>query len=495
MVLSDDTSDHTRPPVAPAAAPPDPGGGATPPTPEPTPASVLEVGFDGRVGPVQTGVMAIQNVFAIVGMFLFPAVLGTSLGLRPDATAALYGATFVVTGLGTVLQAVMGLRLPIVLGPWAATLAGLVAAGKVAGPGAAFGSLFVAALIWVVLSVPVRGLSVVGFLGRSFRDPMLYGGVVLIAMTSLTTVTVTNWLGTPGRPGFGPAAWVGGAVALLVSFGILALVRGPLRSMAMLCGIALGAVVYALFTPISFARVVSSPWLFVPHLFPFGLSVSPLLVVLFFLLLMTGVTNSLALYNVAAEWGGEQLRGRRMAWGIFGQSIATAVGSVLGTFSTTVYPDNLAIVRTSRIGSRWVTFWAGLILLVGGFISKFDEFFVSIPSNVIAAAAVVLFGVIAASGLESMSRVKWDQLNFLVFGPAFLLSIGGLFITEPTLAAFPLVVRQILTQPLFTGPVLLFASYLLVEKVIRPRQAARVGRVDGARDVPVAAGEERMSPA
>ncbi|MCW2720194.1 solute carrier family 23 protein [Pseudonocardia sp.] len=432
--------------------------------------SVLDVPFDGRVGPVQTGVMAIQNVFAIVGMFLFPAILGAGLGLHPDVVTDLYGATFVVTGLGTVLQAVMGLRMPIVLGPWAATLAGLVAAAKVAGPGAAFGSFFVAALIWAVLSVPVRGLSVVGYLGRMFRDPLLYGGVVLIAMTSLTTVTVTNWLGTPGSPGFGPAAWIGGAVAMVVSFAILALVRGPLRSMAMLCGIAAGAVVYAVMTPVSFARVGASPWLYTPHLFPFGMSVSRVLVVMFFLLLMTGVTNSLALYNVAAEWSGEQLRGRRMAWGIFGQSIATLAGSMLGTFSTTVYPDNLAIVRTSRVGSRRVTLWAGIILLVGGFVAKFDAIFVSIPSNVVAAAAVVLFGVIAASGIESMSRVKWDQLTMLVFGPPFLLSIGGLFISAPTLASFPLIIRQILPQPLFTGPVLLFVLYLLVEKVIRPRR-------------------------
>src|SRR5262249_16355919 len=160
----------------------------------------------------------------------------------------LYGATFVVTGLGTVLQAVLGLRMPIVLGPWAATLAGLIAAGKVAGPGTAFGSFFVAAMIWVGLSIPIRNLAVVGYLGRMFRGPLLYGGVVLIAMTSLTTVTVTNWLGAPGKPGFGPASWLGGAVAMIVSFLILALVRGPLRSMAMLCGIALGAVVYTLFS-------------------------------------------------------------------------------------------------------------------------------------------------------------------------------------------------------------------------------------------------------
>jgi xanthine/uracil permease len=432
--------------------------------------SQLKVSFDGTVGWLQHTVMTIQNVFAIVGMFLFPAVLSASLHLSPAATAELYGVTFVVGGLGTVLQAVMGLRMPIVLGPWAASLAGLIAAGKVAGLGTAFGSFFVAALIWAVLALPIPGFSAVGYVGRLFRHPLLFGGVVLIAMTTLTSVTVVNWVGAPGSPGFGAPAWIGGGVAIVVSFVILLLVRGPARSTAMLCGVVVGALAWALFRPISFARVGSAPWLLTPHLFGFGFHVNPALVVLFFLLLMTGVTNSLALYNVAAEWEGVELPGRRMSWGILGQSLSTVLAAVLGTFSITVYPDNLAIVRTSRIGSRWITMSTGLLLLVGGFILKFDEIFVSIPSNIIAAAAVVLFGVILASGLESLSRVKWDQLTLLVIGPPFMLAIGGLFVTQEATAHYPLIVKTILSQPLFTGPVLLLVLFLLVEKVIRPRR-------------------------
>lgn len=444
-----------QPPQAPAAA----GTG-----------SLLRVPFDGTVGWVQHSVMTIQNVFAIVGMFLFPAVLGASLELDPTTTAQLYGVTFVVTGLGTVTQAVLGLRLPIVLGPWAATLAGLIAAGKIDGPGAAFGSFFVAALVWAVLSLPIPGLSAVGYVGRLFRNPLLFGGVVLMSMTTLTSVTVVNWIGTPGSKGFGAPAWAGGAVAIVVSFVILLVVRGPARSSAMLCGIVAGALVWSAFSPISFARVGSSPWLLTPRLFSFGFSVDPALVVLFVLLLMTAVTGSLAMYNVAAEWGGIELPGRRMSWGIFGQSLTSVVAAALGTFSVCVYPDNLAIVRTSRIGSRWITFSSGVLLLAGGFVLKFDAIFVSIPSNVIAAAAVVLFGVIAASALETLGRVHWDQLNLLVIGPPFMLSLGGLFVTQETTAHYPLLVRTIIAQPLFTGPVLLLLLHLLVEKVIRPRR-------------------------
>jgi xanthine/uracil permease len=445
-----------------------PGATASPATP------ALKVGFDERVSPLQTGVMTLQNIFAVTGMFLFPAVLGSTLHLPAATVAELYGATFIVTGIGTVINSAFGLRLPVVLGPWAPMLTGLIGAAKISGLGAAFGSMFVASLIWLVISLPIPGFSIVANLARMFRAPILYGGVVLILMTSLTDVTVVNWLGTPGTPGFGKASWIGGGVAILVTFAILVLVRGSVRSVAMLCGIVVGVIVYAFIGHVSFARVGQSPWLFNFHLFPFGFSVSPLLVVLFFLLLMTSVSNSLALYNVTAEWSGADLRGRRMAWGIFGQSVSAVVASILGTFSSTTYPSNLAIVRASRVGSRWVTVTTGIVMIVGGSILKFDAIFVSIPSNVIAASSIILFGVLAMSAVESLSRVKWDQLNFLVLGPAFMISIGGLFVATSTLAHFPLIVRQIFSQPLLDGPVLLVILHLVVNHVVRPRLAESV---------------------
>ncbi|HSZ40145.1 MAG TPA: solute carrier family 23 protein [Trebonia sp.] len=468
------------------------------PTPEgisstrtPPAVTALKVGFNDRVPPLQLSVMTLQNIFAVTGMFLFPAVLGTSLHLAPSAVAELYGATFIVTGIGTVINSAFGLRLPVVLGPWAPMLSGLVSAAKLSGLGSAFGSLFVAALIWVVLSIPVGGFSVVGYMGKLFRAPILYGGVILILMTSLTDVTVVNWLGTPGSAGFGKASWIGGGVALIVTFAILACVRGPVRSVAMLCGIAAGVIVYAIIGHVSFARVGTSPWLFDFKPFPFGFAVNPLLVVLFFLLLMTSVSNSLALYNVTAEWSGAELNGRRMAWGILGQSITAVAAALFGSFSSTTYPSNLAIVRASRVGSRWVTVTTGIVMIIGGSILKFDAIFVSIPSTVIAASAVILFGVLAMSAIESLSRVSWDQLNFLVLGPAFMISIGGLFVTTATLAQFPLIVRQLLAQPLLDGPVLLVLLHLLVNHVIRPRLAEEAE--PPAENVPVTSGAPEVT--
>jgi len=430
---------------------------------------LLLVPFDGRVPWVQGTLMTLQNCFAIVGMFLFPAVLGATIGLKPEQVAELYGVTFIATGFGTLLQSTIGLKMPIVIGPWAATLAGLLAVAKGYGLGAAFGSLFVAGLIWTVLALPIPHYSPIGYIARAFRAPILYGGIVIIGIASLTNITVVNWIGNPKQPGFGAANWFGGLAAILVITALIVLTRGFIRSAAMLFGIIAGALVYAIFTPISFAGVTHTKWVTVPTAFSYGFSVNWMLVILFFLLLAPAVITSLGYYNVLAEWADVRLTGHRMAWGVFGLSLAGVLSAALGTFTLSVYPDNLAIVRSSRVGSRWVTAAAGGLLIIAGFITKFDALFTAIPSNVIGAAAVVLFGILFMAGVAAVSRVQWDQLNMLVVGLPFMLSIGGLFVSPTVIAGYPLIAREIITQPLFTGPILLVILDLTINKYLRPR--------------------------
>lgn len=431
------------------------------------PGSMLDVPFDGRVGWFQHAVLTVQNIFAIVGMFLFPAVVGAAAHLKPDQVVMLYGATFMITGFGTLLQSTVGLKLPIVVGPYAGSLVGLVAVGKELGLGTAFGSMFIAALIWTVLSIPIPRVSLIAAIGRIFRDPIVYGGLVIIGMTNLTTITVVNWIGTPLQPGFGAANWVGGGVAIVAITLLIIFARGLLRSSAMLIGIILGTAAYAIFHPINFGVIAHAPWFTVPTVFQFGFQVNAVPVILFLFLLFP--LGSLGQYNIAAEWGKEHLSEQRMAWGVFGMMFASTVGAALSAFTLSPYPDNLAIVRSSRIGSRWITATAGVVLIIIGFIPKIDSFFVAIPSNVIGAAAVVLFGILLMAGVHAVSKVEWDQMNMIVVGLPFMLGIGGLFVAPTTIAHYPLLVREVITQPLFTATILLIILHLFVNKLVRPR--------------------------
>ena len=110
-------------------------------------------------------------------MFVFPGLLGRSFNMPPEQIAYLYGMTFAVCGVITVLQSVLLLRLPIMQGPYAGSFAAMMAVGHLQGGGlgAAYGSFFVASLIWCALTMPVRRISFIGLFARFLRAPIISG--------------------------------------------------------------------------------------------------------------------------------------------------------------------------------------------------------------------------------------------------------------------------------------------------------------------------------
>ena len=148
---------------------------------EVTNASAFDVGVNDRLPAGQLAILGLQHVFGMTGMFVFPGLLGRSFNLTAERIAYLYGMTFVVCGIITVLQSVWLLRLPIIQGTYAGNFAALLAVGHMQsgtqneGLGAAYGSFFVASLIWCLLSIPIRRFSFIGFFARFLRAPMISG--------------------------------------------------------------------------------------------------------------------------------------------------------------------------------------------------------------------------------------------------------------------------------------------------------------------------------
>ncbi|MDA8271875.1 MAG: hypothetical protein M0Z39_10860, partial [Actinomycetota bacterium] len=159
---------------------------------------LLDVPFNARVPWAQHFFLSVQNMLVMAGLFLFPGLFGVTFHLKPTEIATLYGAAFVVVGFGTVLQGVLFLNMPMVLGPWSGSLAGLLVTGKLYGLGTAFGSLVIAAAIITVLSIPITGASITQRVASVFNAPILSGGIVFITGIGLTQIGVVNWIGTPG---------------------------------------------------------------------------------------------------------------------------------------------------------------------------------------------------------------------------------------------------------------------------------------------------------
>ncbi|MEU4672298.1 solute carrier family 23 protein [Amycolatopsis sp. NPDC023774] len=425
--------------------------------PETPPVPIFDIGIDDKVKISSSIGLGVQNILGMAGLLIFPALIGTAFKLSATDTAYLYGVTFMTSGLVVILQSVFLLRLPIVQGPYAGSLAALLAVGHgKGGLGAAFGSMVVAGLIWCVLAIPLKKYGLITYLSKFVRDPIICGVLVLILATQLTSTALPNVLGTPGSPGFPGMNLVSGSVTALVVILLTLLPKGTvLRRGAVLVAVIVGTVVYALFEPTHFAGVVHNVGFTVPRIFPFGFAVQGDLVVIFFITLLPAIAESIATYDIVAGWGRQELSGYRVSQGVFGEVLGSTVGAVFGGMSTLAYPDNIGLLRVTKVGSRYVTLATGVILLVLGGLGPFDHLLQAVPLPVLAAAGTVLFGVLFASAIDTLAGVHWSRDNLMLAGFPFITAIGGLFVPPATMKVLPQVVQLILQQPLILGTVLL----------------------------------------
>lgn len=441
------------------------------------PQHVFDIGINERLTPSQFLLLGLQNVFGMTGMFVFPGFLGYQLELPPEQIAYLYGMTFIVCGIITILQSVFLLRLPIAQGPYAGSFAALLTVGHLDnghGLGVAYGSFFVASLIWCALSLPIRGRSVISIFARYLRVPIISGMMVMLIMIQIASVSLPNWIGLPTSPGFPTVNLLSGAVAVAAI--VVAMLWGGqrFRRIAILIGLALGTLSYTLFNPISLAPVISAPLVVTPKLFPFGYGVRVDLVIVFLLVLIPAGMGSMALYQTVADWGGEKLSPGRMSEGILGVGIGSVVAGLFGGFSTIVYPDNIGMLRTTRVGSRYATLAAGLLLIIFGACVKFDMLLVVVPLPVISGAATLLFGIVFMHGVHILAQVEWDDRRLIAAGLAFLVGLGGLFLTPQTQEAMPLVLRMIFQQPVISGGLTLVVLHSLLCSTPARRDASAV---------------------
>ena len=425
---------------------------------------VFDIGINDKLSAQQMLVMAAQNIFGMTGMFVFPSLFGRAFGMPNEQIAYIYGMTFLVSGFITVFQSVGLLRLPIVHGPYVGSFIALMVLGHIPGMGlgVAYGSFFVAAVIWALLAIPVRGISFLALFGRLFQTPMISGVMVILLMVQIASVSVPVWIGHPPSPGFGVINVIAGFVGVVAFVGMT--LRGGIwfRRGAILAGLVLGTLAYSFFLPISFAPVVAAPWLVVPKLFPFGFEVRMDAVIVFLLVLVPCSITTMSLYQVVADWGREKITPLRMSEGCFAAALGGILAAVLGSFSTTVYPDNMGMLRSTRVGSRYGTLAAGVLLVVLGSCVKFDMLLVIIPTAVLAGVATVLFGIVMVHGIHLLSGITWSDRNLVIAGTALMTGLGGLLVEPEIAKVLPLIVQLMLKQPAVSGGLTLLVLYALL---------------------------------
>src|SRR5947209_7003742 len=229
--------------------------------------------------------LALQHVLVMyAGAVAVPLIIGRALKLPPEDVAFLISADLFACGLATLVQCVgfpgVGIRLPVMMGVTFASVSPMLAM-------AAAPDIGLLGIYGSVIAAGVFGILVAPFVSRLLPlfPPVVTGTIILVIGISLMRVGI-NWAGgglpTLGRMVDGQmgqfanpsyAALDGLGVALFVLLVILGLIRwgkGFLANIAVLLGIIAGAVLAAALGKMSFAKVVSAPWVDVVTPFHFG---------------------------------------------------------------------------------------------------------------------------------------------------------------------------------------------------------------------------------
>jgi uracil permease len=113
---------------------------------------------------------------------------------------------------------------------------------------------------------------------------------------------------------------------------------------------------------------------------------------------------------------------------LLGDGLSTMLSGVCGSCPTTTYGENIGVMAITRVYSVWVVGGAGAISFAMAFFGKVSGAVQTIPTPVIGGISMMLFGVIAASGLRMLIEAKVDyskSRNLLLSAIVFVTGISG----------------------------------------------------------------------
>ncbi|MFR8086246.1 MAG: solute carrier family 23 protein, partial [Leuconostoc gelidum] len=110
-----------------------------------------------------------------------------------------------------------------------------------------------------------------------------------------------------------------------------------------------------------------------------------------------------------------------------GDGTASVVAGLIGGPAVTSYGENIGVMQLSRVYSVWVIGGAAFFAITFSFIGKLSALISTIPGAVTGGVGFMLYGVIAAAGLQVIvdNKVDYSQKrNLMIAAPILVVGIG-----------------------------------------------------------------------
>ncbi|MGH3440164.1 MAG: nucleobase:cation symporter-2 family protein, partial [Sciscionella sp.] len=394
---------------------------------------------DQRLPARQLLAYGLQHILTMYGGIIAPPlIVGAAAGLSGAQLGLLVTATIFVSGLATVLQTLgvplIGSKLPLVQGASFAAVSTMAAiATRSHGLAAVFGATIAGGLVGLLASI---------FFGKVVRffPPVVTGSVITVIGLSLLPVAF-GWAsgGTEGGGTGGSMAGIGLAgLTLLIILLLSRLGRGAISRLSILLGIVIGTGIAAALGKADFSDVGSGAMFSLPHPLSFGVpQFEPAAVLSMVIVIFVVLTETTADILAVGEIVGTDVDARRVGDGLRADMVSTTLSPLLGGFTCSAFAQNVGLVALTGIKSRFAVATGGGILVLLGLFPVLGRVIAAVPLPVLGGAGIVLFGSVAASGIRTLSSVKFDgTLNLVIVATA--ISFGIIPVAMPNFwKAFP----------------------------------------------------------
>ncbi|CAL9638814.1 nucleobase:cation symporter-2 family protein [Streptomyces sp. enrichment culture] len=412
---------------------------------------------DEKLPPLKMATTGLQHVAAMyAGVVAPPLVVGAAIGLTATELTFLTGACLFTAGLATFLQTLgiwkIGARLPFVNGVTFAGVAPMTAVVASTDDTSnalpiIFGAVIVAGLLGF-LAAPVFCKAI------RFFPPVVTGTVITLIGLSLLPVAFDWAQGpSPTADDYGSATHLGLAAATLVIVLVLRrFTRGFVKQIAVLLGLIAGTLIAVPFGATDFAPVAEADVVGFPTPFHFGAPQFQIAAIVSMCVVMVvSMTESTADMLALGEIVERPADEKTIAAGLRADTLGTAISPVFNGFMCSAFAQNIGLVAMTRIRSRYVVAVGGGFLVLMGLCPMAASLIAVVPRPVLGGAGVVLFGSVAASGIQTLVRASLDKDNNALI-VAVSLAVGIIPIAAPDFYhAFPENAKIILDSGISTG--------------------------------------------
>lgn len=389
-------------------------------------------------------------------------IIGDILGVFENGGIPYLQKIFLLVGFLILVQVLWGHKLPLVMGPAAVLLIGVLTSSD-QGIGAVNSSILIGGLILTFLALS----NFIKYLERLFTSRVIMVILLLIAFT--LTPTIINLISSSGAV---PANYnfIFVIAFILIIFTTHAFTKGILKSLVPLMALFLGSVAYFIIFDVYSTSHLNSPILAFPSNFIGSLAVPDIGIVIAFLIsfLALAINDISSMESVGFMLNVDKLQ-ERVKRGIAVTGIGNFLAGLFGVIGPVNYSLSPGIIVATQNASRFNLIPAALGLIILALSPIALNILAGIPSPVI--GVIFLYLMVAQIGAAMLLAIENKTLKTIddgiIVGLPVLLGLIIAFMPPSVTAGLPLAIKPIVANGFVMGAL----AVLIFEHILYPRNS------------------------